>query len=82
MSITILAPIVYPSEFRNQGAGTAIAIARIGAMAGPSIGGILLATEMSREKIMALVAIPLFIAAIICYFAGRQYDFFIASEKR
>jgi MFS transporter, AAHS family, 4-hydroxybenzoate transporter len=82
MSITILAPIVYPPEFRNQGAGTAIAIARIGAMAGPTIGGFLLATAMPRERIMALVAVPLFLAAIIGYFAGRQYDFFIASDKR
>jgi MFS transporter, AAHS family, 4-hydroxybenzoate transporter len=81
MSITILAPIVYPPECRNQGAGTAIAVARIGAISGPSIGGILLATEMSRERVMALVAIPLLIAAVICYFAGRQYDSHIASEK-
>jgi predicted MFS family arabinose efflux permease len=82
MAITILAPIVYPPECRNQGAGTAIAVARIGAISGPSIGGILLATEMSRERVMALVAIPLLIAAVICYFAGRQYDLHIAGEKR
>jgi MFS transporter, AAHS family, 4-hydroxybenzoate transporter len=81
MAITILAPVVYPPECRNQGAGTAISVARIGAMAGPSIGGILLATEMSRERVMALVAIPLLIAAVICYFAGRQYDSYIGGEK-
>ncbi len=74
MAITILAPIVYPPKCRNQGAGTAIAVARIGAILGPSIGGILLATDMSRERVMAWVAIPLLIAAILCYFAGRQYD--------
>jgi MFS transporter, AAHS family, 4-hydroxybenzoate transporter len=81
MAITILAPIVYPSKCRNQGAGTAIAVARIGAISGPYIGGILLATEMSRERVMALVAIPLLIAAALCYFAGRQYDVHSASEK-
>jgi MFS transporter, AAHS family, 4-hydroxybenzoate transporter len=82
MDVTILAPIVYPSKCRNQGAGTAIAIARIGAMLGPYIGGVLLATKLPRGNLMALVSIPLLISAVLCYIAGRQYDFYIASGKR
>lgn len=78
MDVTILAPIVYPSSCRNRGAGTAIAVARIGAMIGPSIGGILLATKLPLGSILALVSIPLLIAAILCYIAGRQYDFYFA----
>jgi MFS transporter, AAHS family, 4-hydroxybenzoate transporter len=78
MDVTILAPIIYPPGCRNQGAGAAIATARIGAMTGPIIGGLLLATQMSMEKILALVAIPLAIAAILCFIAGRQYDFYFA----
>jgi MFS transporter, AAHS family, 4-hydroxybenzoate transporter len=74
MDVTILAPIVYPSSCRNQGAGSAIAVARIGAMIGPSIGGILLATKLPRERLLALVSIPLLLAAVLCYIAGRQYD--------
>jgi AAHS family 4-hydroxybenzoate transporter-like MFS transporter len=75
MDVTILAPIVYPPSCRNQGAGTAIAVARIGAMTGPIIGGVLLDMQLSLEKVLALVAIPLAIAAVLCYIAGRQYDF-------
>ncbi len=75
MDVTILAPIIYPPGCRNQGAGSAIAVARIGAMIGPSIGGILLATKLPMEKLLALVAIPLLISAVLCYIAGRQYDF-------
>jgi MFS transporter, AAHS family, 4-hydroxybenzoate transporter len=75
MDVTILAPIVYPSSCRNKGAGAAIAVGRIGAMIGPSIGGILLATQLPMERLLALVAIPLVIAAVLCYIAGRQYDF-------
>ena len=82
MDVTILAPIVYPSKCRNQGAGTAIAIARIGAMLGPYIGGVLLATKLPRGNLMAMVSIPLLISAVLCYIAGRQYDFYIASGKR
>jgi MFS transporter, AAHS family, 4-hydroxybenzoate transporter len=81
MDVTILAPIVYPSKCRNQGAGTAIAIARIGAMLGPYIGGVLLATKLPRGNLMALVSIPLLISAVLCYLAGRQYDLYIASGK-
>jgi MFS transporter, AAHS family, 4-hydroxybenzoate transporter len=76
MDVTILAPIVYPPSCRNQGAGTAIAVARIGAMIGPYIGGYLLATTLPMEKLLSLVAIPLVIAAVLCYVAGRQYDFY------
>ena len=74
MDVTILAPIVYPPRCRNQGAGAAIATARIGAMIGPSIGGILLETKLPMERLLALVSIPLLIAAVLCYIAGRQYD--------
>ncbi len=78
MDVTILAPIVYPPSCRNQGAGTAIAVARIGAMIGPYIGGVLLATALPLEKLFAVVSIPLLLAAVLCYIAGRQYDFYFA----
>ena len=45
-------------------------------MIGPSIGGILLATQLPMEELLALVSIPLVIAAVLCYIAGRQYDFY------
>ena len=78
MDVTILAPIVYPPSCRNRGAGMAIATARIGAMIGPVIGGFLLDTEIPMERLLGLVAVPLVIAAALCYIAGRQYDFYFA----
>jgi MFS transporter, AAHS family, 4-hydroxybenzoate transporter len=78
MDITILAPIVYPSGCRNRGAGVAISAGRIGAMAGPYIGGILLKTKLPLSSLLAFVSIPLILAAILCYIAGRQYDFHFA----
>lgn len=78
MDVTILAPIVYPSNCRNKGAGSAIAVGRIGAMIGPKIGGNLLATKLPMETLLAFVSIPLVIAAVLCYVAGRQYDFYFA----
>jgi MFS transporter, AAHS family, 4-hydroxybenzoate transporter len=78
MDITILAPIVYPSACRNKGAGTAIAAGRIGAMAGPYIGGVLLSTKLPMSSLLGFVAIPLIVSATLCYLAGRQYDFHFA----
>jgi MFS transporter, AAHS family, 4-hydroxybenzoate transporter len=75
MAVTILAPIVYPPSCRNQGAGTAIAVGRIGAMVGPSLGGRLLASPLPLSGMLALVSIPLLISAVLCYITGRQYDF-------
>jgi AAHS family 4-hydroxybenzoate transporter-like MFS transporter len=78
MAVTILAPIVYPPNCRNQGAGMAISVGRIGAMTGPVLGGQLLATHLPMSIMIALVSIPLLLSAILCYSAGRQYDFYFA----
>jgi AAHS family 4-hydroxybenzoate transporter-like MFS transporter len=78
MDVTILAPIVYPPVCRNQGAGFAIAAGRIGAMMGPLIGGYLLDTKLPMDTLLGVVAVPLVLAAVLCYVAGRQYDFHFA----
>ena len=78
MAVTILAPIIYPSECRNLGGGAAIAAGRIGAIIGPIIGGVLLDTKLPMETLIGVVAIPLVISAILCYIAGREYDFHFA----
>lgn len=78
MDVTILAPIVYPPGCRNKGAGAAVAAGRIGAIVGPPIGGYLLDTRLPMETLLGVVAIPLGIAALLCYLAGRQYDFHFA----
>ena len=79
MAVTILAPIIYPSECRNLGGGVAIAAGRFGAIVGPPIGGILLDTKLPMETLLGLVAIPLVISAVLCYISGREYDFHFAS---
>jgi hypothetical protein len=47
-------------------------------MIGPYIGGLLLATNLPMEQLLAFVSIPLVIAAVLCYIAGRQYDFYFS----
>ena len=79
MAVTILSPIIYPSDCRNLGGGAAIAAGRIGAIIGPYIAGVLLDTKLPMETLLGVVAIPLVISAILCYISGRQYDFHFAS---
>ena len=78
MAVTILSPIIYPSECRNLGGGAAIAAGRIGAIIGPIIAGTLLDTKLPMETLIGVVAVPLVISAILCYIAGREYDFHFA----
>ena len=78
MAVTILSPIIYPSECRNLGGGVAIAAGRFGAIIGPPIGGILLDTKLPMETLLGLVAIPLVVSAMLCYISGRDYDFHFA----
>ena len=78
MAVTILAPIIYPSDCRNLGGGVAIAAGRIGAIIGPFIGGVLLDTKLPMETLIGIVAVPLVISAVLCYISGREYDFHFA----
>ena len=78
MAVTILAPIIYPSDCRNLGGGVAIAAGRIGAIVGPIVAGFLLDTKIPMETLIGVVAIPLVISAVLCFIAGREYDFHFA----
>lgn len=81
MAVTILAPIVYPSDCRNLGGGAAIAAGRIGAIIGPIIGGMLLDTKLPLERLIGIVAVPLVASAVLCYVTGRYYDLESQADK-
>lgn len=57
------AAIFYPTCIRATGVGWALGIGRIGAIAGPIVGGIMLALRFSRPEIFGFGAIPAAIAA-------------------
>ena len=52
-----IAGLFYPSSFRANGAGWATSIAKIGSIAGPLIGGFILATHFPVKNIFALLAV-------------------------
>ena len=61
-----IAGIFYPSAYRGNGAGWAISVAKIGAIAGPWIAGDLLSAGLPVRSIYAVVAVcpMVFVVAI------------------
>jgi AAHS family 4-hydroxybenzoate transporter-like MFS transporter len=54
----------YPTYIRATGVGWALGIGRIGAIVGPTVGGVMLAAHFSRAEIFGLGAIPALIVAL------------------
>jgi AAHS family 4-hydroxybenzoate transporter-like MFS transporter len=64
--VTSIASIYYPSAVRASGAGWASSIAKIGSIAGPFIGGIVLSTQLPARYTFALLAVcPLLLAIFV-----------------
>ncbi len=57
---------IYPQKIRATGAGWQFAVGRMGAIAGPMIGGQLLTWQVNSESLFIIVAVPALLAAL-CY---------------
>jgi AAHS family 4-hydroxybenzoate transporter-like MFS transporter len=66
--------MIYPTAFRANGVGWAFGIGRVGAVAGPYIGGFLIAAALPLPQIYMIVAIPLVVAAIACFVLTQAFD--------
>jgi MFS family permease len=56
---------MYPVRVRNTGTGLAIGIGRLGAIAGPYLGGVLIAAGWTRPLYCAVLAAPLLVSAFL-----------------
>ncbi len=54
---------LYPTEIRATGIGWAIGLGRIGAIAGPFVGGLLISLGLGQAFLFGVLSIPFFIAA-------------------
>ena len=68
---------MYPVRVRNTGTGLALGIGRIGAVAGPYAGGLLIAAGWSRPVYCIALALPLIPAAFLI----RRVPLLTASKK-
>jgi len=62
---------IYPPAIRSTGAGWALGLGRAGAIAGPLIGGALLALGFRARDIFVVVVIPVFTVTLLMAILGR-----------
>ena len=72
--------IFYPSAYRANGAGWATSIAKIGSVAGPILGGIVLSTSLSVRDIFAVLAVCPAVLAVCIYIVGRMHRRILGRE--
>lgn len=57
-----LSAVLYPVEIRSTGIGWAMGIGRLGAVAGPVVGGVLIGIGLETPALMMVFAVPLIIS--------------------
>jgi MFS transporter, AAHS family, 4-hydroxybenzoate transporter len=67
---TALGPMFYPTSFRADGEGTALAVAKIGSIAGPVIGGVVIGMHLPLYQLFYVAAVPLLFSAVAAFFLG------------
>ncbi len=63
MNIPALCVHYYPPALRATGVGLSMAIGRLGSIAGPLLGGFLVAAQRPWSELFLLAAVPLFVAS-------------------
>jgi MFS transporter, AAHS family, 4-hydroxybenzoate transporter len=69
--INSLSGLAYPPAIRSTGAGWALGVGRVGTIAGPLLGGILLTFGFRPRNMFVAAAIPGFIATLLMAVLGR-----------
>jgi MFS transporter, AAHS family, 4-hydroxybenzoate transporter len=69
--INSLSGLAYPPAIRSTGAGWALGGGRIGTIAGPLLGGLLLSLGLRPNNIFVAAAIPGFLATLLMAILGR-----------
>ncbi|HEX3347535.1 MAG TPA: MFS transporter [Acetobacteraceae bacterium] len=65
--------LFYPTAYRANGAGWATSMAKIGSIAGPTLGGLILATKMPVREIFICLALCPALMALCTWTIGRLY---------
>lgn len=63
----------YPTAMRSSGIGWALGVGRIGQVAGPLIGGLLLSLQWRTQNVLYVIALPSLVAAAAAIFLGRSF---------
>lgn len=63
--IISLSALAYPPAIRSTGTGWALGVGRIGTIAGPLAGGLLLSAGLPTKDLFMVLSIPAFVAALL-----------------
>lgn len=74
--------IFYPSAYRGNGAGWATSVAKIGSVAGPYLGGLILSTSLPVRHIYAVLAVCPLVFAICIYAVGLRHTRLLGKEAQ
>jgi len=67
----VFAGSLYPPSMRSSSLGWAMGVGRFGSIAGPLIGGALIASNLSGVALFAFAAVPSFVTGIVIYAISR-----------
>ncbi|MGH7091088.1 MAG: MFS transporter, partial [Stellaceae bacterium] len=65
--INVLSAVIYPTSVRATSVGWALGVGRVGAIAGPVIGGVLLGAHISSQHLLFTIAAPSLLAALAMF---------------
>jgi MFS transporter, AAHS family, 4-hydroxybenzoate transporter len=80
--INALSGLIYPERMRATGAGWALGVARLGAIAGPFLGGQMLARGYQGSKIFVAAALAMAGAAVLMAALGRARGMAQSVQRR
>jgi AAHS family 4-hydroxybenzoate transporter-like MFS transporter len=66
-----IAARIYPTEVKTTGVGWSIGIGRLGAVAGPAVGGFVIGSDLSVLASFIIFAIPMVIAAVLTLLVAK-----------
>jgi AAHS family 4-hydroxybenzoate transporter-like MFS transporter len=69
---TAIAPVFYPTSYRANAEGWALAVAKIGSISGPVIGGLLLRMHLPAHQLFYVAAVPLLFSTAFAFGLGRM----------
>ena len=72
IGLNSIAGTFYPTAARSTGAGWALGVGRIGSIAGPALGGLLLTMHLNTQLLFVIAAIPGLCAGLVCIFLARS----------
>ena len=67
------AGLLYPPRVKSRGVGWALAVGRIGSIAGPLVGGLMLSLHLPLQRLFLLASLPMLLGTIAAGFLARTY---------